>query len=145
MKAIVLLFALLISAGAQAQYKCVIKGQSVYSDHPCSRDAPHLGKAQDSVTDDERAQAENIRAKERAWRNSIEAREAEEAAARRRVAIQQSAETRAFESNCAVREREILIAERAEARYTDYGWQASRAQRAAEAAKLKEAYRRECQ
>lgn len=49
MKTLFAVVILSLATTAQAQYKCTVNGRPVYSDHPCARDAKHVGVAHDRV------------------------------------------------------------------------------------------------
>lgn len=155
MKSLAKLF-LVCAAGASlpahAQYKCVVKGQTVYSDHPCAVDAKHVGSAQDRVTDEQLRQRLQQSIKERRARNAIEEREAAEDAERERVqedrraqaAERAEAEKKDRNRRCEQAQRDLRSNDQARARYQDFGWQNSLRQREVEAKALRETIDRDC-
>lgn len=149
---LLLLGVLAASMPAHAQYKCTIKGQTVYSDHPCAVDAKHVGSAQDRVTDEQLRQRLQQSIKERRARNAIEEREAAEDAERERVqedrraqaAERAEAEKKDRNRRCEQAQRDLRSNDQARARYQDFGWQASLRQREIEARGLRETIERDC-
>lgn len=148
MRRFLLLGVLAASLPAHAQYKCVVKGQTVYSDHPCAVDAKHVGSAQDRVTDEQLRQRLQQSIKERRERNAIERREAVEDIQREREQedrrLQAEADKRDRDRRCEQLRRDLRSNEQARARYQDFGWQNSLRQREAEAKTLRETIGREC-
>lgn len=147
-----ILGALAVSLPAYAQYKCTIKGQTVYSDQPCAVDAKHVGSPLDKVPEDQLRQRLQQSIKERQWRNDIEAREAVEDAERERekqvkqaqAAARADADRRDRTRRCDQMRRDLRNNDQARARYQDFGWQNSLRQRETEARGLRESIERDC-
>lgn len=72
-------------AVAQAQYKCVVGGKTVYADAPCAPNAKHVGALEDRLTDDQQIQRLEQSIKERRERNRIDGRQNAEFDAQQRA------------------------------------------------------------
>lgn len=137
---------------AQAQYKCVINGKTVYADAPCARDAKPVGELQDSVSKDQEIQRLKQSLKEQRQRNAIDGRqEADHQALQRATDAQianEAAQARAAESarktRCAGLERDIQRNQRTIALGQDVGWQRTITQNENELKQRRDAYDREC-
>jgi hypothetical protein len=84
-KLLIALVLLIFVSAAQAQYKCVVNGKTVYADEPCAANAKSVGELQDHVTEDQQNQRLRLSIKERRERNQIEVREEAEFRARQRA------------------------------------------------------------
>lgn len=148
MKALLAIALAMFAISAQAQYRCTVNGQRVYSDQPCAVNAEHVGKMQDRVTADQQVQRLRQSIKERRQRNAIEARDdAEFAEQKARQAEQEAAQQqRAANANrdkkyrCDDLRRRITNNERAVARYRDFQWQQQLTQQENELRRNREAY-----
>lgn len=141
-------FVALYPVVADAQYKCVIKGSTVYSDTPCSHDAASVRAPQDNVTEEQylRKRIQNIRDSQR--KAAIERGEAQQdeinaaqAAARRETADQAA---RSKQRRCDDLQRQIASNKRDLARYEDFAMANSHRQRQHELRDNEEMYRKEC-
>ena len=137
--------ALLFSVAANAQYKCVVNGKSVYADQPCAINAQSVAAPQDRVTTSQRMQAEEVRRREAAMKRSIEIDAAVDQRSQRVAAARHNARLAETQRRCESRRVALIDNARAQARYTDWDWKNSKAQRVAEAEVMQAAYKRDCQ
>lgn len=140
------------SFAAQAQYKCVINGQTTYADQPCAVNAQHVGKMQDYVPPEQRNQRLRQSIKERRQRKAIDARNEAEYAekdAKWQANMQAERESKLAADRdrrlrCADLQRRITYDKRAIALYQDASLQRSLSQREAELRQNQERYDRDC-
>lgn len=138
-----------ICAPAQAQYKCLENGKTVYADQPCSRNAQSVRQLQDNLTAEQQIERLELSIKQRQERNSLEAVEADERAA--------AADRKAFEAKrqrkvasdqrrkCNELQAKIEDNQRSIARYQDFGWQRSLTHQETQLKQNRERYEDECE
>lgn len=148
MKVLLTVVLLFSAATAQAQYRCTINGQRVYSDQPCAVNAEHVGKMQDRVTDDQSRQRARLSAKEMREGRIVDAKRNAEYAERdarwqQKMAAEAAAD-RDRKERCADLQRQLTSDRRAVALYQDAGFQKSLTEREAERRANQERYDREC-
>lgn len=148
MRNIIAIALVFVSTAAQAQYRCTINGQRVYSDQPCAVNAEHVGKMQDRLTDDQRRQRAQQSAKEMREGRIVDAKRNAEYAERdakwqQKMAAEAAAD-RDRKERCADLQRQLTNDRRAVALYQDAGFQKSLTEREAERRANQERYDREC-
>lgn len=148
MKTLLIAAAVICSAPAMAQYKCVVNGKASYSDVPCASNARYVGALEDNVSERAQADAEVLRRKEAVQRNQIDRQQNSDFHQNQRALTQQAAAddsaARAKATRCANQKQSLARNQRSQDFYRDLGMQNSLNNRQQEAKAINDNIFRDC-